>query len=132
MLLLFEFFLTIIFISSIISEFLDATDAKRQRAIRKVLSDVVQTNFSDILVVLSLNDPDAIKRFNTAARFWACVEVIKIKGINKRSAICDRFCLPTNSFDRYTQMSIGRLDAKRSKYLLPSHLFFAFNKNGIV
>lgn len=67
-----------------ILDFLAASDEKRQRAIRKVLATAVSTTHADILVV-TLSDKDAIKKFNTAARFWASVEVLKKIGDRTRT-----------------------------------------------
>lgn len=121
-----------LFFFSLFLDFLNSTDEKRQRAVRKALSSVLYTTESDILVVLALSDPNAIRRFNPAARFWASVAVLQKKGLAHASDTCTRFCLPTNSFERYNSATFKKLNAKQYKFLLPPDVFTEYQTNGIV
>lgn len=97
----------------------------------QTLGNLVRTNALDIGVVLALPDANAIRSFNTAARFWACVYVLKTTGIEEQADVCKRFCLPVDSFKTYTKASLPRLDPGAYNYLLPPDVFTYFNANGV-
>lgn len=111
--------------------FLDTSDEKRALAVSEILTDWTKTNERDILAVMALSDPAAIKKFNAAARFWACARILQDLGIDQQSTICARFCIPEDSFKRYNQISLKLLWAKKLDYLLPPDIFCYFNQNGI-
>lgn len=111
--------------------FLGTSDDKRIKSMSQTLDKLIRTTALDIAAVLALSDHDAIRTFNPAARFWACVHVLKTTGIDEQKAVCERFCLPADSFKNFTRASLPRLDAKALNYFLPADVFNYFKTNGV-